>query len=130
MKLKLKTEFSIETDSPVPLYEQIKRKIKLKIVSGILTPDEKLIPIREYARLLKVNSNTIVKVYYQLDNEGYLYSRPGQGYFVKRTFKEENQKEIELFRSITDEYLKNATDLGFSLNYIIKNFKQMQKNLK
>lgn len=130
MKVKMKTEFTIETDSPVPLYEQIKREIKLKIVSGILAPDEKLIPIREYAKILKVNSNTIVKVYYQLDKEGYLYSRPGQGYFVKRTFKEENQKEIELFKSITDEYLKNVTNLGFSIDYIIKDLKLLQKKLE
>ncbi|MCK5003729.1 MAG: GntR family transcriptional regulator [Candidatus Aminicenantes bacterium] len=126
----MKTEFSIEADSPVPLYEQIKRGIKLKIVSGILLPDDKLIPIREFARLLKVNFNTIVKVYYQLDKEGYLYSRPGQGYFVKRTFREENQRDMELFKSITDEYLKNATDLGFSIDYIIKSFNLLQKKLK
>ena len=126
----MKTEFSIEADSPVPLYEQIKRGIKLKIVSGILLPDDKLIPIREFARLLKVKFNTIVKVYYQLDKEGYLYSRPGQGYFVKRTFREENQRDMELFKSITDEYLKNATDLGFSIDYIIKSFNLLQKKLK
>ncbi len=129
-KEKMKTEFSIEIDSPVPLYEQIKREIKLKIVSGILFPDEKLIPIREYAKLLKVNFNTIVKVYYQLDNEGYLYSKPGQGYFVKRTFKEEGKKERALLRTITDEYLKNVTDLGFSIDYIIENLKLLQKKLK
>lgn len=131
MKKKLaKRGLFIDTDSPVPLYEQIKREIKLKIVSGILTADEKLIPIREYAKLLKVNSNTIVKVYYQLDIEGYLYSRPGQGFFVRRINKEENKKEKELFRSITNEYLKNVTDMGFSLDYIIKNLKLLQKKLK
>ncbi len=126
----MKTEFTIKTNSPIPLYEQIKREIKLKILSGILHPDEKLIPIREYAKLLKVNSNTIVKVYYQLDIEGYLYSKPGQGYFVRRTFVDKNKKGLELFRSITEEYLQNATDLGISIDYIIKNFKILQKKLK
>jgi len=126
----MNAEFSIKTDSPVPLYEQIKREIKLKIVSGSLSPDEKLIPIREYARILKVNANTIVKVYYQLDKEGYLYSRAGQGYFVRRTSREENKKEKELFKSITDDYLKNVTDLGFSIDYIIKSLNMLKKKLK
>ena len=129
-EMKYKTGFSIDTNSPVPLYEQIKREIKLKIVSGILSSDEKLIPIREYAKLLKVNSNTIVKVYYQLDKEGYLYSKPGQGYFVKKTYKEGNLQEKELFKSITDEYLKNVTDMGFSIDYILKSLRLRQKKLK
>ncbi len=46
--------FSVETDSPVPLYEQIKRELKINILSGVLLPDEKLIPIREYAKNLKL----------------------------------------------------------------------------
>jgi len=122
--------FAIEPGSAVPLYEQIKREIKLKIVSGILLAEDQLPTIREYARNLKVNVNTIVKVYFQLDKEGYIYSKPGQGYFVKRTGKSDTLKEKELFRSLTEEYLKNVTDLGFSIETVIKNLKVRQKSIK
>jgi len=125
-----KIKFKVETDSPVPLYEQIKREIKINILSGILQADEKLLPIRELAKNLKVNPNTIVKVYYQLDSEGFLYSRPGQGYFVKRGSEEDNTEERKIFRTITDEYLKKVTDLGFSLEYITKHLNTRKKKLK
>ncbi len=69
-------------------------------------------------------------MYYQLDIEGFLYSRPGQGYFVKRTGKEDHPEEKKIFRAVTDDYLKNATDLGFSLEYILNYLKTRQKKLK
>ncbi len=116
----LKNKFSVETNSAIPLYEQIKREIKIDILSGILLPDEKLPPIREYAKNLKVNPNTIVKVYYQLDIEGFLYSRPGEGYFVKKRRKDENPEDKKMFRNITEEYLKRVTDLGFSIENTMK----------
>jgi len=124
---KIKGSFKVETDSPVPLYEQIKREIKINILSGILLPGEKLLPIREYAKILKVNQNTIVKVYYQLDSEGFLYSRPGQGYFVRKVGREDNPEEKKMFRTITDEYLKKVTDLGFSIEYITKHLNTRKK---
>jgi len=123
-------EFKIETGSPVPLYEQIKRDIKLKILSGHLLPDKQLTPIREYARLLKVNPNTIVKVYYQLDMEGYLYSKPGLGYFVIKPVLEPDPENKKLFRQITDEYLHKAAELGFSFEYILNHIKARKKNMK
>ncbi|MEN8223383.1 MAG: GntR family transcriptional regulator [Acidobacteriota bacterium] len=122
--------FSVEIDSPVPLYEQIKREIKINILSGILLPDDKLLPIREYAKKLKVNPNTIVKVYYQLDQEGYLYSKAGQGYFVKETGGGNSPEDKKMFNIITDEYLKKSTDLGYSMDSILKNLKLRQKNKK
>ena len=127
---KIKEKFKVETDSPVPLYEQIKREIKINILSGILLPEEKLLPIREYARILKVNQNTIVKVYYQLFKEGYLYSKPGQGYFVKKKSNEENLEEEKMFGTITDEYLKKVTDLGFCVDHILNYLKLRKKKIK
>lgn len=125
-----KNFFTVETNSPIPLYEQIKREIKMNILSGIWLPDDKLLPIREYARILKVNPNTIVKVYYQLDREGYLYSKAGQGYFVKGSGKGRKPDDKKMFNAITDEYLKKSTDLGYSLEYILNNLKLRQKKKK
>ena len=110
----------IEARSPVPVYEQIKQGIKLLIMSGQLQPGDKLLPIRELAGKLKVNANTIVKVYYQLDVEGFIYSQPGTGYFVREEQPDRHQERHTLFQNITDEYLAKATQLGFSIQQMIE----------
>ncbi len=124
------SSFKIENNSPIPLYEQIKGDLKLKILSGKLQTNQKLLPIREYSKLLKVNPNTVVKVYYQLLTEGFIYSKQGQGYFVKKISKKEEKKEMELFKFITDEYVKNVTDLGFSIDSIINRLQIIKKSIK
>ena len=123
-------DFRLEPDSAVPLYEQIKREIKHNIISGSWSRDEKLPTIRDYARELKVNPNTIVKVYYQLDSEGYIYSKPGQGYFVSEQKDGRTGKRTELFRIFTEEYLIKATDLGFSISDVLKDLKKRLKDNK
>ncbi len=111
--------FVIDAKSAVPVYEQIKQEIKLLIMSGYLQPGDKILPIRELAAQLKVNANTIVKVYYQLDVEGFIYSQPGTGYFVRDDRKDHQKERIALFKNITEEYLSKATHLGFSIKQMV-----------
>ncbi|AKL94019.1 transcriptional regulator GntR family [Clostridium aceticum] len=65
-----------------PLYEQIKEKIKLLIIQGVLKADEKIPSVRELALSLTINPNTIQKSYKDLEVEGFIYSVRGKGNFV------------------------------------------------
>jgi len=65
-----------------PLYEQIKEKLKLLIIGGVLKGDEKVPSVRELAQSLTINPNTIQKAYKDLEVEGYIYSVRGKGNFV------------------------------------------------
>jgi len=76
--------------------------------------------LRELALKLQINPNTIIKVYYQLEVEGYIYSRPGAGYFVKFDRKKIQKEKGELFEEVTSEYISRAMDLGYSLEEIIE----------
>jgi len=75
----------IEARSPVPVYEQIKQGIKLLIMSGQLQPGDKLLPIRELAGKLKVNANTIVKVYYQYSQTSPMNTLPKRRNWASRS---------------------------------------------
>ncbi|MBN2135795.1 MAG: hypothetical protein JW737_08705, partial [Acidobacteria bacterium] len=68
---------------------------------------------------LKTNPNTIQKVYYQLEVEGYIYSKPGSGYFVKMSKTIPEKEREKMFTTLTSEYLTKATELGYSINSII-----------
>ena len=108
----------------MPIYEQIKQEIKLEIISENLKPDDQLPPIREFASRLKVNPNTIVKVYYQLDIEGYIYSQPGSGYFVLPDRREDPAEKRDLFEQVTSDYLFKVLKLGFSAEKILQEIKK------
>lgn len=126
-KENIQYNFNIDSKSAVPVYEQIKQAIKLLIMAGDLKESEQLWPIRELAEMLKVNPNTIVKVYYQLDVEGYIYSQAGSGFFVKKNYLNRQNETKDLFKKITDDYMTRALKLGYSLDDMIRELSKRNK---
>ncbi|MBU1339345.1 MAG: GntR family transcriptional regulator [Acidobacteria bacterium] len=114
----------INPKSAVPVYEQIKSSIRFAILSGKLKKDDKLMSLRDLSLKLKINPNTTLKVYYQLEVEGYVYSRPGSGYYVKTSSKGILNKRQIAIEKLTEDYLSKAVQLGNSLDDIIKVIKQ------
>lgn len=109
----------IDPKSALPVYEQIKRAIKLAILSGRLEEGDQLTSIRELSLKLQINPNTIIKVYYQLEVEGFVSSRPGAGYYVKLDRKKIQKEKRDIFQGITGEYVSKVMDLGYSFKDIV-----------
>lgn len=120
----MKNQIKIDFKSPVPIYEQIKIGVKAMILGGTLKKAQQCSSIRELTNELKANQNTTHKAYYQLDTKGFVYSKPGQGYFVRENLEDEKGKTNLLFDQLTDEYIKRSINLGFSLNMIIEKIKK------
>lgn len=74
--------YTLEPNTSVPLYEQLIRRIKEDISSGILSPGEKLPSKRSLAGNLGISTITVETTYQQLIAEGYITSAPRRGYFV------------------------------------------------
>lgn len=72
----------IEKGSAVPISRQIAAQIASLCASGALRPGARLPSVRELARELAVNQNTVLRVYERLCGEGLLEMRHGQGTFV------------------------------------------------
>jgi GntR family transcriptional regulator len=72
----------IERGSAVPVSRQIADQIATLCASGGVHPGERLPSVRELARELAVNQNTVLRVYERLCGEGLLEMRHGQGTFV------------------------------------------------
>jgi len=75
-------QFRIDNASDRPVYQQIIGQIKRDIALGKLIKDEKLPTVRQLARQLAINPNTIAKAYRQLEQEGIIVTKPGAGAFV------------------------------------------------
>lgn len=74
--------FVIDTQSKLPIFEQLKKQILEFITIGILSPNDKLPSVRAMASQIGVNPNTVAKAYQELEEQGYIYSEKGKGCFV------------------------------------------------
>ena len=114
----------IEARSPVPIYEQIKLAIKLAVFSGYLAGGDQLASIRDLSLQLKINPNTILKVYSQLEGEGFITSRQGSGYYVNLDPTKVHKEKYEVFEDLSAEYVHKALGLGYTADDILKLVKQ------
>jgi GntR family transcriptional regulator len=69
--------------SEVPIYRQLVTQVVLAILSGDLSPGDRLPSTRELARRFSIHPNTISAGYRQLEREGWTEFRHGSGVYVK-----------------------------------------------
>lgn len=89
----------LSNSSSLPIYEQIKEQIKDQILSGNLEENEMLPSLRQLARDLKISVLTTTRAYNELEQEGFITSRQGKGFFVmskgSNLIREQLIKEVE-----------------------------------
>ena len=66
------------------LYDKIYEIIKNKIIKGEIIEGEKLPSIRNLSKDINVSINTIKKVYYNLEEEGYIYVKDKSGFYCRK----------------------------------------------
>lgn len=116
----------ISNDSGLPIYEQIKNQIKAQIVAGELKADEDLPGMRTLASDLKVSVITTKRAYNDLEQEGYIYSMPGKGSFVKK-LNEEVVRENAL--SEIEKYFTDAMTVAKAAAIDIEELQEILKTL-
>lgn len=116
--------------SAVPVYEQIKEAVKYHIVSGTLVSGDQLMSIRDMAAKTKIHPNTIAKVYFQLETEGFVESSPGKGYFVKLNKKKFSNEKTKAFKKIVREFISKSTKMGFSIDEVYSELKEIENERK
>lgn len=93
-------EIIIRNSVNKPIYEQIYNQIKMAIISGELSEGKLLPSIRSLAKDLKISVITTKRAYDELERDGYIYTMPSKGSYVK-------SKNMELVR---EEYLKRLEE--------------------
>ena len=110
-------EWNFRSDQPI--YAQLISGIKLGIVSGALSPGERLPSVRDLAMEAGVNPNTMQRALQELEREGMVFSQRTAGRFVT-----EDVNLIESAkRSFADEhirvFLEGMGRLGYSREEIL-----------
>jgi GntR family transcriptional regulator len=108
----------VERGSSIPISRQIDAQFRAQILAGALSPGEQLPSIRQLARELAVNVNTVVRVYDRLSADGLIDLRHGDGAYVAQRRKNANGAQLESrrreFMLELDALVRRALMLGVS----------------
>ena len=105
--------YELKKSPGVPLYEALYRCIRQDILSGALSPGEKLPSKRALAQTLEVSKITVEAAYNQLLAEGYIRSQEKKGYFVEAV---ERQAQLQIREPRADQLPKQEYLLDLTAN--------------
>ena len=78
-------EFHLDGGSGVSAYMQVVHQVKQALRLGMLRPGDQLPTVRDVVAALAINPNTVLKAYRELELEGLVAGRQGQGTFVLKS---------------------------------------------
>ena len=124
-------EFHLDAHSGVPSYLQIVQQVKHILRLGLLEVGDQLPTVREVVAQIAINPNTVLKAYRDLEREGLIVSRPGQGTFVQRTLASTSLASHAALRRSLVRWLQSAAEAGLDeesvLALFMSTFRDTQK---
>lgn len=112
----------VDPRDPTPIYAQLERGLRAAIATGRLAPGDQLPTVRQMAVDLRVNANTVARVYADLERRGVLETRRGVGSFVSATpaqAQPPRDRERRL-RAFVTRVLADADAAGFTREEILR----------
>src|SRR5213082_318681 len=108
----------VDPADPTPIYAQLERALRAAIASGRLRPGNQLPTVRQLAVDLRVNANTVARVYADLERAGVLETRRGVGSFISAAGPAEArpaQERSRRLRAFVTRVLADADAAGFTI---------------
>ncbi|HKR66058.1 MAG TPA: GntR family transcriptional regulator [Thermoanaerobaculia bacterium] len=103
-----------------PLYLQIMDEVRRAIVVGTLHAEDPLPSVRELSAELVVNPRTVSQAYQELEREGLIYVRRGQGTFVSAmTRRGGSERRRSLARAVAKRALLDARRNGLDAEELV-----------
>ena len=115
-------ELRIDSHSGLPAYLQIVQQVKHALRLGLLVPGDQMPTIRELVGSLAINPNTVLKAYRELEMEGLIAGRPGQGTFVLEALPGASQHDLAEMRASLERWISRAKELGMDEESIVALF--------
>jgi GntR family transcriptional regulator len=112
---------TIDPRDATPIYAQLERALRAAIAAGRLRPGDQLPTVRELAVDLRINANTVARVYAELERADILETRRGVGSFIAATPVQarppvEHQRRL---RAFVTRVLGDAAAAGFTLDDLL-----------
>ena len=118
----------IDSNSAIPIYEQIYKQLIEYIITGLMQPDDKLPSVRELSSSIHINPNTVVKAYRLLEEQGFIYSLPGKGSFVSSKQKEQTELFLEQIEELSNDIVTKSKYLGMTFEELCELLEKMWRD--
>lgn len=118
---------TIDPADPRPIYVQIMDEVRRALVIGTLAADDLLPSVRQLAVELRVNPNTVAQAYRELERDGVVHMKRGQGTFVS-DFSVNGKQRKALARDVAVRALRDAHRNGVSADELIKAIQASDKS--
>lgn len=108
--------FRIDFNNRLAIYDQVVRQIKFAVAGEILHEGELVPSVRELARELRINPNTVVRAYRRLQDDGVVTPVRGTGLAVAAgAAKQCRSERVELIRAQFEQVFAEASQSRIDL---------------
>jgi len=120
---------TLDARDATPLYAQLERALRAAIAAGRLRAGDQLPTVRQLAVDLRINANTVARVYADLERNGVLETRRGVGSFVRASAadarpRHEHERRL---RAFVTRVLADAAAAGFTPRQLVAEIQSHRK---
>jgi GntR family transcriptional regulator len=109
-----------------PLYLQIMDEVRRAIVVGTLHAEDPLPSVRELAAELVLNPRTVSQAYQELEREGVIYVKRGQGTFVSANVRRGgSERRRKLAVAVAKRALLEARRNGLGVEELVTEIQKL-----
>lgn len=123
-------QFRLDGSSGVPPYLQIVQQVRQALLLGYLHSGDQLPTVKEAVASLAINPNTVVKAYRQLENEGMVTARPGQGTFITASIEPVAPGAHARLRRSLEQWVRDAYAAGLDDDMVTAIFATIRNELR
>jgi len=127
--MQLYEEWGQTFDDRLPIYRQIILRFNRAFVRGDIRPGDRIPSIRELSALLRVNTNTIQRVYQEMEREEVISSKRGTGYYLTEDSKMTDKIRRELTSESVQRFVDEMCALGLKKKEIINELESYMKGV-
>lgn len=122
--------FHVDERSSVPIWIQIRKRLIYMITSGKYGKDERLPSVRDLSVRLGVNYNTILKVYQDLERDGFIFTKRGKGTFVSDIQDIDYSADDGEMEALAVDFVQNALGKGMEPDDILQLVREQIEKLE
>ena len=111
------------------IYIQIMEEIKKRAARGVYAPGSQIPSVREMALEMGVNPNTIVRVFMELEREGFIETRRGQGAYISPVPGVIEKERAKIAENAAKTFTAEIESLGLGEKELVEILENMRKKL-
>lgn len=111
------------------IYLQIADRICDEVLLDKYKEDERIPSVREYAAIVEVNFNTVMRSYEYLQSLEVIYNKRGIGYFVSPNAKESilTERKRDFVKEDAENFFRQIYTLKIPIEEIVEMYKEYSK---